>query len=169
MDEFERKKRKVLAPIFFEAGAALFDCQSFEHGIAYFLYLMPRLGVVGLYPAKCTAIMDHEEKRTAGQLMGLLKSHVRVSDGIEQGLVAALQARNKLVHRYLVDNAERFVDLREHDKIVREIRTLRSTIRKGHARLQPFVEHLAQKLDGIDVTALGAEAKQKFLRDTKEH
>ena len=169
MDEFERKKRKILAPIFFEAGVALFDCQSFEYGIAYFLYLMSRLGVVGLDPARCTAIMDDEEKRTAGQLMGLLKSHVRVSDGIEQGLVAALQARNRLVHRYLVDNAERLVDVREHDKIVREIRSLRSTVRKSHAQLQPFVEHLAEKLDGFDMNEIGAVAKRQFLQDTREH
>lgn len=48
MDQFEKRKRKVLQPIFFEAGAALFDCQSFEYGIAYLLYLLARFGAGGL-------------------------------------------------------------------------------------------------------------------------
>jgi hypothetical protein len=169
MDEFGRRKRKVLAPIFFEAGAALHDCQSFEYGIAYFLYLMSRLGATGLDLKKCTATMDGEEKQTAGQLVSLLKSHLRVSDGIEQGFVAALQARNKLIHRYFVDNAERLVDVREHDKIVREIRSLRSAVQKSHAQLQPFIKHLAHKVDGFDIDEIGAEAKRQLLHDTREH
>jgi len=48
MNEFEKRKREVLQPIYFEAGAALFDCQSFEYGIAYLLYLFARFGAEGL-------------------------------------------------------------------------------------------------------------------------
>ncbi|MFT4578699.1 MAG: hypothetical protein ACI9UO_001522, partial [Nitrospinales bacterium] len=44
MDEFEQKKREILQPIYFEAGAALFDCQAFEYGISYLLYLFARFG-----------------------------------------------------------------------------------------------------------------------------
>ena len=30
MNEFEQRKKEVLQPIFFEAGAALYDCQAFD-------------------------------------------------------------------------------------------------------------------------------------------
>lgn len=37
MSELENEKRELLTPLLFEAGAALMDCQRFEHGIALFL------------------------------------------------------------------------------------------------------------------------------------
>ena len=169
MDEFENRKRKLLGPIYFETGAALYDCQCFEYQIAYFLYLMSRHGDVGMDPARYTAIMDDEEKQTAGQLVKLLTSHVRVSDEIEQGLVLALRARNKLIHRYLIDNVERLLDVGQHERIVKEIRSLRSAVRQCHAKLDPFVKHYAEMLDGVDLDEIGAEAKRKFLDTAREH
>lgn len=169
MDTFEGRKKKVLGPIFLEAGAALFDCQGFEFGIGYLLYLLSRVGAVGLDPSRCAAILDDEEKKTAGQLLGLLKSHVRVSSATEKGLVEALQSRNNLIHRYLIDNAERLVDVREHEKIVKEIRSLRAKVRKIQKELEPLVAGLAKLLDGLDMEEMHNETKRQFLRDTMEH
>ena len=168
MNEFEEKKRKLLGPIYFEAGAALFDCQSFEYGIAYYLFLSSRRGVIGLDPTRCAAILDDEEKKTAGQLINLLKAHVQVSDSIEKGLVEALKARNKLIHRYLIENVERFPVLEEQERVVAEIRALRSAVQRSHKLLQPFVEHLARTIDGVDIGELGDHAKQQFVKDAKE-
>lgn len=114
MDEFEQRKRDVLQPIFFEAGAALFDCQSFEYGIAYLLYLFSRMGAKGLDTENAVAILEDEEKKTAGQLIGILKKYLEVSEGIEESLTEALKARNKLIHRYLVENVERMAETEEH-------------------------------------------------------
>ena len=70
MDEFEQRKRNLLQPIYFEAGAALYGCQSFEFGIAYLLYLFSRLGVTGLDTKRAESTLEDEEKKTAGQLIG---------------------------------------------------------------------------------------------------
>ena len=168
-DEFEARKKEVLAPIFFEAGAALYDCQSFEYGIAYLLYLFSRVGTTGLDPARCAAILDDEEKKTSGQLVQMLKRHLRVSDGIEDGLTKALEARNRLIHRYLIENIERMMEVREHEAIVKEIRALRSTVQRSEKQLGPFVRALAESLDGVPLDAWTSEAKETFLRDTREH
>ena len=168
-DMFEERKIQVLAPIFFEAGAALYDCQSFEYGIAYLLYLFSRLGDTGLDPAYCAAILDDEEKKTAGQLAQLLRRHLRISENLEEGLTKALRARNRLVHRYLIDNVERMMEVREHDALVKEIRGLRSTVRQCQKQLDPFVRTLAQSIDGAPLDMWAAEAKEQFLRDTREH
>ncbi len=169
MDKFEKQKRKVLQPIYFEAGAALFDCQSFEYGIAYLLYLFSRFGAEGLETSIAVAILDDEEKKTAGQLVGQLKRHLKVSKGIEESLTEALKARNKLIHRYLVENVERMADPMEHDNIVKEIRSLRSRVRKAHQQLEPFVKALAEILDGINIDNVANSAKEKFMSDTRQH
>jgi len=168
-DLFDERKKQVLAPIFFEAGAALYDCQSFEYGIAYLLYLFSRLGATGLDPAHCASILDDEEKKTAGQLAQLLRKHLRISEDIEEGLSKALRARNHLVHRFLIENVERMLEVREHDALVKEIRSLRSTVRGCQKKLDPFVRALAQSLDGAPLDMWAADAKEQFLRDTREH
>ena len=168
-DDFEKRKKEVLAPIFFEAGAALHDCQSFEYGIAYLLYLFSRLGAGGLDPARCAAILDDEEKKTAGQLVQMLQKHVRISDGLEHGLTKALEARNRLIHRYLVENIERMMDVAEHEALVKEIRALRSTVRRSQKQLDPFVRALAESIDGAPFDTWASAAKEQFLRDTREH
>jgi hypothetical protein len=168
-DDFEKRKRAVLAPIFFEAGAALYDCQSFEYTIAYLLYLFSRLGAVGLDPERCAAILDDEEKKTAGQLIQMLKKYIDVSDGLENGLAKALGARNRLIHRFLVDNSERMADVGEHESLLKELRSLRSTVQRGQKQLDPFVRALAESIDGATFDVWTSEVKDKFLRDTREH
>lgn len=169
MDEFEQRKREVLQPIYFEAGAALFECQSFEYAIAYLLYLFARFGAEGLDSNNVAAILNNEEKKTAGQLIVMLKRHLKVSDGIEQVLTKALKARNKLIHRCFIENVERMVDPKEHVKIVKEIRSLRLEVRKSRQQLEPFTKALAKKLDGLDIDDFADEAKGKFMSDTRFH
>ena len=168
-DEFERRKKAVLAPIYFEAGASLHACQSFEYAIAYLLYLLSRLGTNGIDVAQCVAIMDNEKKKTAGQLIGMLRKHIVVSEELEVGLVKALAARNQLIHRYLIDNVERMADIQTHDAMVKEIRALRAAVRSAQKQLHPFIQALAQLLDGVSLDSLAADLKAKFLRDTCEH
>lgn len=168
-DLFEETKKQVLAPIFFEAGAALYDCQSFEYCIAYLLYLFSRLGTPDLDPNHCAAILDNEEKKTAGQLAQLLRKHLRISENLEEGLAKALQARNHLVHRFLIENVERMLEVREHDALVKEIRDFRSSVRQCQRQLDPLVRALAQYLDGAPLDMWAAEAKEQFLRETRQH
>lgn len=169
MNEFETRKREVLQPVLFEAGAALLDCQSFEYEISYLLFLFARLGTQGMPVERAELILNDEEKKTAGQLVALLKQHVKVSPTIEQELTSALKARNHLVHRYLIENIERMVNPLEHENLVSEIRALRTQVRRSSKQLDPFVKYLAEHLDGISPAELEAEIKAKFLADTKRH
>jgi hypothetical protein len=167
MDEFEKKKKEYLNPVLFEAGAGLLDSQSFEYQISYLLYLFAKLGVEGLSLKKTTAILDDDEKKTAGQLIGLLKKHVDVEPAVEQKLATALRARNKLVHRYLIDNIERFVNAQERTLLVKEIRELRSQIRASHKSLDPLVVLLSKLVENEPIKMYSEEAKAAFLSSTE--
>ncbi|MDZ7413369.1 MAG: hypothetical protein ONB15_07525 [candidate division KSB1 bacterium] len=164
MDEFEKRKQELLQPIFFEAGAGLYDCQGFEYCVAYLLFLLSKLGVVGLDPADTIAILEHEAKKTAGQLVALLRQRFTLSDGIEEALADALEARNELIHRYFTANVERLVEPANHASIVKEIRRLRSRVRRVQRLLDPLVKGLAEYLYGLDLQQLAHEAKSQILR-----
>ena len=167
MNDLERRKRKILKPILFEAGAALYDCQAFEYSIAYLLYLFSRLGTKGLSQKKTTSILDGESKKTAGQLIRMLKQYVKVSESIEHGLSKALQARNILVHDFFIDNVERMADVSQQDEIVKEIRCMRSTVRKSIDQLDPFICKIAELREGFDMDKLVKDIERRIFGDTE--
>ena len=167
MDNFEARKRQVLQPVLFEAGAALLDCQSFEYSISYLLFLFARMGTHGLPVARAESILNDEEKKTAGQLVALLKQHLKVSPGIEEELASALKARNHVIHRFLIENIERMANPLEHDALVNEIRGLRRRVRSSMKQLDPFIKGIAEHLDGVSPAEMEAEMKAKFLADTR--
>jgi hypothetical protein len=158
----EKRKKEILAPVLTEAGAAMVDCQRFEYGIALLLYHLGRFGVEGLDPSKVALILEDEDKRTAGQLIWMLKKYVEVSDGIEQVLSEALIARNRLMHRVFVDGGERLQTEEGRSSLVEEIRTLRSKVQKALEKVDPFITALNATLDGFDSNKLEDGLREKL-------
>jgi len=162
MSEFEKRKKELLQPLLFEAGAALMDCQGFEFGIALLLFHLARLGTVGLDSKKVQLILDNQDKKTAGQLIKLLKAHVVVSEGIETALGDGLSARNTLIHRVLIDNAERLPQAESRAALVQEVRALRTQVQRADKLLRPFIVTFGAALDGVQQQEIEREAKQVF-------
>lgn len=160
MTDFEARKKELLQPVLFEAGAALLDCQGFEFGVALLLFHFSRLGAKGLDPEKVSLILDDKEKKTAGQLIAMLKKHLTVSEGIETALEEALVARNYLIHRALIDNVEQLERAETRAALVKEIRRLRSKVRKADTMLGKFTMAFSKALDGVDPQKMEQELKQ---------
>jgi len=126
MNEFGNQKKELLQPLLSEAGAGLLDCPGFELGVALLLFHLARLGFSGLDPTKVLLILENQDKKTAGQLIVLLKKHVKVSEGIETALEEALAARNTLIYRVLIDNIEQVAQAETRASLVLKIRALRN-------------------------------------------
>lgn len=156
-----RLREEALAPLRIEAGAALQDCQTFEFGLALLLHHFARLGTPGLDANVTAQILEGDAKRTAGQLVAMIRERLRTSEGVESAVAAALQARNLIVHRFLIDNSERIMDAATRGDVVRELRALRTTVQKGDQAIRPFVEGLSAALDKLE---LEAEKSDWFAR-----
>ena len=172
-DEFTERKRSVLAPLFFEAGAALYDSQAFEYALVYLLWLISQLGALGLNgeekfdPRRAAAIMDNDEQKTAGQVLGLLKRYVGLRDTLSERLTAALKARNQIVHRFFTDNMERMGQIDEHQKLVEEVRALRTDVQRGLAELDLLIKTFAKIHEpSIDFDVTTKDAREQFMRST---
>jgi len=166
MDKDKAKINEIMTPLLAQAGAALQDCQVLEYGMGLLLLHFSRLGSKGLDPKQMFAIMENTDKKTAGQLLKLMRENLRLSPGIEQALPAALAARNRLIHRVLIDNAEGMYDVEGRTKTISEIKQLRSAVIKANKLLRPFIEGLSGALDGYDAKADRQRNIQKLL--TKE-
>lgn len=165
MDDLERKKKEILTPLFLESGAALMDCQAFEYGIALFLYHISRTGVPGLSFEKMQDVMEDVEKKTAGQLLVMLKKYIQFSDPkTEVTLQEALAARNKIIHRILIDNSERVADKSDRESLIKEIRQLRRKVRAADEIIRPIVLEISSVLDGLDTNAVNSEALSTLLK-----
>jgi hypothetical protein len=162
MSEFETRKKAMLAPLFIEAGEALADCQTFEYGLTLLLFHLARLDSTTLDPRKVALILENRDKKTAGQLIAMLKGKTKVSDGIEKALETALASRNVLIHRILIDNAEKLFQAETRASLIQEIRSLRAKVQKADKKLRPFIQAFGRTLDGFDNHQYEAEAKATF-------
>jgi hypothetical protein len=162
MSDFDTRKKELLQPLLFEAGAGLLDCQGFEFGVALLLFHLARLGATGLDPTKISLILENQDKRTAGQLIVLLKKHAKVSGGIETALEDALVARNILIHRVLIDNIEQVAQAETRSSLVLEIRALRTKVQKAKKLLHPFVAAFGEALDGVEQRKIEQEVRQSL-------
>jgi hypothetical protein len=159
VDDFEARKKELITPLLIEAGAALCDCQQFEFGIALLLFHFSRLGSDGLDTANILLILDNKAKKTAGQLIVMFKKHLKLSPGIEEALEAALSARNFLIHRSLIDNAEQFAKADTRMALIKEIRRSRAKVQKADKMLQPFILGLSAALDGVEHAKIEMEVR----------
>jgi imidazoleglycerol phosphate synthase glutamine amidotransferase subunit HisH len=90
----------------------------------------------------------------------MLKKHLTVSNGIEEALEDALIARNRLIHRVLIDNIEQIPQATTRTSLVKEIRTLRSKVQKADKMLRPFATAFNKALDEVDQQKLEQEFRQ---------
>jgi hypothetical protein len=160
--DFEIKKKELLKSFLLETGAALMDCQCFEYGIALLLHHFSRLGVIGLDVKQTTAILENEAKKTAGQLINMLQKHIKVSEELENKLVEALNARNSIIHRVIIDNVEKLPNPESRKALVKEINLLRSRVRLADTAIRTIVNELGSAIDGFNVESFEKEIKSKF-------
>jgi hypothetical protein len=167
-DDYEARKLEAIRPLMFEAGAALWDCQGFEYGLALQLYYFAQLGVAGLDAAALKRILDNDDKRTAGQLVAmmkkyLLKSPITVTVNIETAIDEGLKARNLLIHRVLIYNAELFVSPEGRAALVEKIRALRRKVNAADKKLRPVIVILSQLVDGENMQEIEQKVRDTFF------
>jgi hypothetical protein len=163
MNDFEIMKRELLQPLLLEAGAALLNCQYFEDGIGVLLHHLASTGVKGINPEKIALILDGHDKKTAGQLIGMLKRYVELDDSAERVLADALAARNRLIHRVLIESVEHLRTNEGQSAVVGEIRSLRLLVLKAHEMLRPTILALGQMLTGVVPETFMQEVKAPVI------
>jgi hypothetical protein len=167
-EDYEARKLEAMRPLMFEAGAALWDCQGLEFGLALQLYYFARLGVAGLDAAALKRILDNDDKRTAGQLVDMMKKHllkspITVTVNIAAAIDEGVKARNLLIHRVLIDNVEMFVTPESRAELVKKIRALRRKVNAADKKLRPVIALLSQLVDGENRQEIEQKVRDTFF------
>jgi hypothetical protein len=169
MKHFEETKREYLSPLMIEAGAALYDSQAFEQGLIYLLYLLSKLeGTEDLEQRSIEDILENKKKKTAGQIIGILKKHVSLTAEVEGILSDALDERNFIIHRFFTDNIERILDPKEIDNLVNDIKKRRHAMGKCRAYFDTAIKTLAEAIDGVSIDHIEKKAVETFMAEMSE-
>ena len=99
----------LLTPVFAELGRAVYSCQCFEWNLRHLLSLIAHdmaEGERGAYDAA----WEFQNNQALGQFIKALKRRIEVPSDLEEYLKQGVDIRNRLVHRYITDNARRLYD-----------------------------------------------------------
>lgn len=139
----------AMAPLLLSAGAGLVDCQRLEYGLGLLLLYLGRLGVRGISPDRMGAVLDGQKEPTAGQLASLLGDRVPVEPNLAAVLADGLEARNTLIHGFLLRNFDRAVDPATREDVLTELRALRLRVQAAEHAIRPHASRLRERLDGL--------------------
>ncbi|EHH1246483.1 hypothetical protein J7H98_004086 [Vibrio parahaemolyticus] len=92
------------------------------------------------------ALVIREDRKTLGQLIGLLKSHADIDDVGASILKQALVKRNYIAHEFYIKNTYLFSDLEHRNKVYQTLVEDTKTIALGTALMSGFVEGVCEAL-----------------------
>jgi hypothetical protein len=133
---------KALKPLMYWAGLSLQACQLFEYGVKFLLVVMAQTGFGKTSFPEAAAIIEDQDKKTVGQLLGLLKQRTTISDGWRSSLQAGLDARNEIIHRFFIERAEQIADPATRPDVLTELKRLRKTVLAGDEAVREIIETL---------------------------
>jgi len=133
---------RELKPLMYWAGLSLQACQQFEYGVKFLLVVMAERGFGKTSMPEAMAIIEDQNKKTLGQLLRLLKEKVTISHGWSAALEAGLDARNNIIHRFLLDNTERIVDPHARPDVLIDLKQLRKSVLAGDQAVREIIETL---------------------------
>jgi hypothetical protein len=159
------KIQELMQPVYVEAGAGLLDCQRLEAALKGLLLCFARLGVGDFEIGYVESVFDGEAKKTAGQLLSMLKEKVDVATDAEQILAQGIAARNVFIHHFLIDNIAKVLDPASRERLVAELRMVRAEVQAAEHSLRPLLVELARTAGIADITAMQRSAEQAMLRN----
>ena len=163
----KKELRERLQPVYFEAGATLYAAQVLEYGLKLLIFLLSHQRRVSMEYDEAERILDGNDKKTLGQLLSVLAREGVLTEAAQTSLNQAVEPRNRFVHTFLTDNAYRFLEGRERDAVIAEIRAVRRLMQQADADVRGMVTLLLKRygLSFEDMTksmeAVMAEALQK--------
>ena len=161
------REPKILDDILLEAGSALLDCQAFEFNLSHLLRLLVECGACSVDIELARLMVEGNEKKTAGQLIGMLKKFMHVESEIEDELREALKFRNHIVHRFFIEGTERFATISAREELKSDLIKMRTCVYLVANKIHDLAAHFSQQA-GFDYDKGISEAREEVLRAKEE-
>lgn len=144
---------EALQPLLYRCGLCLHAAQTLEYGLKLLVWQLSRSGLPGTTPDAATELIEGRDKKTMGAILALLRKNRRFDTETENTLSEALNARNRFVHHFLVDNTEAIADPKQRNRVVAEAKAIRRTLLAGNRVVSALVDE-SIRMEGIDPNQL---------------
>lgn len=147
--------------VFAHYGAAMFQCQSLERRLALMLAMIESPGPEHSTREEFSALLDGLFGKTFGALVAHFRKTGLIPEACEPRLSEALTLRNHIAHNYFWENAVRFLDVLERDKMILELNGHAESMRQLEQELAGFSKQRREQ-HGVTDEAV-AQAEQELL------
>jgi len=158
-----------IKPLMAEFGAAVHDAQVLESSIEIILSLLDQTARQGEEVPGIEALISYSDK-TLGQLIGLLKRRVTVTESEEKLLKDALIIRNQLVHSFFrrEDRLKATLTPDGVTALIDEVRNIRTLIRQANDISDRMLDSLLKQY-GLSVGQLEENAVKMYRKASLEY
>jgi hypothetical protein len=169
MSESTISQTQALRPVVYELGAAIYLCQQFETNLLFLVSILTanEEGVVTSKSFKDELVALSEAKKTKktlGQLAVVFKSKLSLPDNFEAYIRQGVEARNNIVHGFVMRNTKKFLSSDGRTEIIDELREAQHVINERFVSLNEVLDRALQVFGG-SLEQLRQEADFRFEPD----
>lgn len=164
MVDSDNEQHQALGPIMYELGVAVYVCQQFENTLLYLVAtLSAKAGAINSDTFK-EGLESHSES-TLGRLAKRFKEQLQIPDDFEIFIRDGVNARNLLVHGFVMRNTDKFLKKQGRIDIINELRETQYFVNDRLRALQKLLDR-ALNVFGGSLAELRQQANFRFEPDT---
>jgi hypothetical protein len=152
-----------ISPVIYELGKALYIAQQFEMNL---LFLVSVLSAQDgkLNTKSFVAGLDTHAGRTLGNLARAFKSKLELPDGLEAFLHEGVEARNRVMHGFVMHNTEKFQTRNGRAELIEELRDTQHILNERLKFAATALDRVLRTFGG-SLEAVRAKAEFNFESD----
>lgn len=163
MDESSSFQTQALQLVVYELGVAVYVAQQFETSLLLLVSLLTANdGIVTAESFKSGAATH--SKKTLGQLAGVFQSKLSLPMNYEEYIRHGVEARNKIMHGFVMRNTSKFLSVEGRLAIIDELRDAQHIINERLQSINAVLDRALQVFGG-SLEQLRHEANFRFEPD----
>jgi len=130
-----------LAPVYAEFGAAIHDTQVLEFGLVLLMALATRYEDAKFDSDAVSNLSSAQAGQTIGELFRAVRKKEHFTSPERKAIHKAINLRNDLVHRFMVDKVERLLSVEGRKDLVEELQAIRRSVQYADKIIASLMNH----------------------------
>jgi len=163
MSELSPSQQQALQPVVYELGAAVYVCQQFETSLLLLLAILSAHDGVVTTESFKDGMVTYSEK-TLGQLVKSFKTKLQLPENYEIFIREGVDARNRVVHGFVLRNAHKFLTIQGRSELIDELRAAQHIVNERQLSVRRVLDR-ALSVFGGSLEQIRKEMKCRFEPD----
>ena len=155
--------QKELVPVFAVFGACVQVAQNLESAMTFLLYLANEYEKANFDKRSKESLSTDDAPKTMGSLFKVLRAKEHFTKPEKEIIFKAIEARNYLIHDYMVKNGRKAFTEDGRDWLIEDILRIRAQLEKAQQYLEEFLnKYLSQHGTSVEEAVKTVDRELKF-------